>query len=497
MTMSIIEEIRHLFSTQNISCSDRLTVCDIHFDCKANLFPSFDKVEAFINLYSFSNELKLQITTPDDIFELSSSSVSCEEYNRVIQTFEEEDILKICIYIDKKIVDHRLYVYCYEEFVHDILSNGLINLIDGLSGLIENAGYLLVYILDKNINWHTKTILFTNNLESSFNQLPNRDALIKERHNNAYFRSVCKAEVLPEDFSIVVDYENNPLRELFNNAKTLLSLAYISSSSDLEDNKLVGVINGQRSLSYEVTLDSLKDNNIIYRIYSWIYTDGNPIDKAIIARNIISLHCRYCSLLDVDYKTLTSITSNYGFYLKDNVNRYLEAKTKVSEFISDIVSRLGESALGITKSLITNLVAMLSFFLTVVLTSVVTGNSFDTIFTDDVLLIFKIILIGSLAFYILSLLGAIYKRQKIKFSYDSLRENYKDLLSEEELIEVFDHNGLYKKCLSTMAKSMVISSIVWIGILIILWIVIEYKELGLSARSLVLYLFRLLVSLFT
>lgn len=60
---------------------------------------------------------------------------------------------------------------------------------------------------------------------------------------------------------------------------------------------------------------------MLYKIYDWIYSGGSSIDKAIIARNIICLHCKYEPLLKVDTKILASIQSNYNLYLKDNVTQ--------------------------------------------------------------------------------------------------------------------------------------------------------------------------------
>lgn len=63
-------------------------------------------------------------------------------------------------------------------------------------------------------------------------------------------------------------------------------------------------------------------------MYSWIFTDGNAADKAIIARNVLSLHCKYSSLIDIDELAFASMQSNYNLYLRNNVNQYLELKTK-------------------------------------------------------------------------------------------------------------------------------------------------------------------------
>ena len=73
----------------------------------------------------------------------------------------------------------------------------------------------------------------------------------------------------------------------------------------------------------EIKIQDIKYNREIVKIYNWIYEGGNTTDKAIIARNIISLHCKYSSILNLDGKTFSSIQSNFNLYQKDNVDRYL------------------------------------------------------------------------------------------------------------------------------------------------------------------------------
>ena len=120
---------------------------------------------------------------------------------------------------------------------------------------------------------------------------------------------------------------------------------------------------GQRSIDYVFLLNEIIGNPILYKIYDWIYSGGSSIDKAIIARNIICLHCKYEPLLKLDSKVLLSIQSSYNLYLKDHVIQYLEMKNKVAEFISEILSRTGEYATELLDKFKTNMIAVFGFFI--------------------------------------------------------------------------------------------------------------------------------------
>lgn len=167
---------------------------------------------------------------------------------------------------------------------------------------------------------------------------------------------------------------------------------------------------GQRSIDYAFKIDDVEGNRVLYKIYDWIYSGGSSIDKAIIARNIICLHCKYEPLLKVDTKILASIQSNYNLYLKDNVTQYLEMRNKVAEFISDIMSRTGEYATDLLDKFKTNIIAVFGFLFSVILANIVSDQPLDNIFTRDITIILELVLVGSVGYLLIC-----YKQSKFRW----------------------------------------------------------------------------------
>ena len=155
-------------------------------------------------------------------------------------------------------------------------------------------------------------------------------------------------------------------------------------------------------------------------------------------------------------------------YLKDNVSKYLEAKTKVSEFISEIGSKIGDNALELWDSFKKNLIAMLSFFLTVILVNLVSERPLDNIFTKEITFIIEMILIGSLCYFFISIIEVNYKYRKIKNLYNSLKVNYEDVFSEEEIKAIFDDNRYLIESIKSFKIKIILSSIIWILLLCLL-----------------------------
>ena len=143
--------------------------------------------------------------------------------------------------------------------------------------------------------------------------------------------------------------------------ETFLAASMIASNAMLQAGNIKLQIMGQRSVDYVFSLNEILGNPILYKIYDWIYSGGSSIDKAIIARNIICLHCKYEPLLKLDSKVLLSIQSSYNLYLKDHVIQYLEMKNKVAEFISEILSRTGEYATELLDKFKTNYICLFDY----------------------------------------------------------------------------------------------------------------------------------------
>ena len=193
----------------------------------------------------------------------------------------------------------------------------------------------------------------------------------------------------------------------------------------------------------------------------------------MIALMLFSLHCKYCSILDIDSSVFISIISSYGLYLKENVSQYLEAKTKVSEFISTIGSKMTESAYELLNDFKKNIIAIFSFFLTVILVNVVSEHPLENLLTREITVIMELILLGSLAYYFISLIQSISRVKGIQKSYYSLRSNYVGVFLPEEIDDIFNKDNVFSENQEAVKKNLILFSAIWIGFVIIAFITIE------------------------
>lgn len=400
-----------------------------------------------------------------------------DEYIQFLDSLDDDEIVDVNLTIDKKIVNGYLSIYCFEKFAEDINSLPIDKALNVFSGFMKEAGNVMVFeLFDCRDIFYTKTMFFlaagSRTLSSTFD----RTKRLSECRENAYFYNQDNYELLPDDFKIEVGYEGNPLGELFLKLETILASCLLASNSFIQDGNLKLQIMGQRSVEYNDALENIQGNNNLYKIYDWMYSGGNIIDKAIIARNIICLHCKYEVLLNIGSEVMSSIQTNYNLYLKDNVTQYLELKNKVAEFISDIVSRTGEYATEMLDKFKANLLAIFGFLFSVILANIVSDQPLDNIFTRDITIISEIVLGASFVYLFISYLQSKCELQKVYDSYDKLKDSYREVLTEEDIRECFQNDTIKTEMEEEINKSIRRYLVAWGVFLVILLIAVEYMS---------------------
>lgn len=396
------------------------------------------------------------------------------DYQKFIGELLEDERVSVKIEINKSIKDHHFSVYCFEQFAKDLVSLPIEEALNAFSLLLnESAGHIIFELYDSKKIFYTKTMFFTSPGNYEINTEFCREDRLQECREISYFYNQDAYELLPDDFKIIVGYEENPVAELFKKLETVLSLCMLASNSSIQQGNLRLQIMGQRSVEFTYDLKEVEGTSVLYKVYDWIYSGGNSIDKALIARNIICLHCKYEPLQHLDANVLAAIQSNYNLYLKENVTQYLELKNKVAEFISGIVSKTGEYATEILDKFKTNLIAIFGFLFTVIIANIVSDQPLTNIFTQDITAILEFVLAGSLGYLFISYKQSKYQTKKVYDSYIELKKSYVQILTDDDIKECFQDDKIMLDMEKTINKSQKIYLMIWICFLVILFIGLE------------------------
>lgn len=475
--MNLLERVITLFGLCSNLCSisERMKILEVSALCKGGQLPAESEIVSMLSLFPHQDKVKITMRNVlDSYLVITSYSMDPIKRNTFWEELEEDDDIEISISIEKTISNNTLSIYSFDSFVEELRKLDILELLHSFGVLLNNRENLIFNVYDSNISLSTKSMLFRNEGQSitiaDFERLE-RVELCKQA---SCFYNITEYPLLPEDFSLVVDYGENPFKDIFNQLKCLLSIVYLSTTAVIRNNDLQVQITGQRNISYKYdVLNTQFYNEELYKIYSWIFIGGNAVDKAIIARNIISLHCKYTDLLSTDEKTFASIQTNYGLYQKENVSQYIDLKNKLSEFILEITNETSSIVIGMAEKIKNNLLGIFSFIFSVIIINSVSSNPLDSIFTKDITFLVEAILAGSVVYMVFSIQEVNYAIKKLKTGYNSLKENYSEILDDVDKQNIFNDDNVIEENISEVNKKKKVYIFVWLIMITLGFIAIE------------------------
>jgi len=150
-------------------------------------------------------------------------------------------------------------------------------------------------------------------------------------------------------------------------------------------------------------------------------------------------------------------------------------KKDISQFIVESSQQMQEIIHSLTDGLKNNFVAIIMFFITIILTDSLDWNDFLSggKINTDLRWIIYIFLASSLAYLIVSVVTAVFRWKFYKADFNRLKQNYSTMLDEQDIEEAFKND----EPLTTVRKRTIISSVIictlWIAILalIVAWLI--------------------------
>lgn len=364
-----------------------------------------------------------------------------------------------------------LSVYSTPDFVSGLRRYPLRDLLALFSVKLAENKVLRFRALDcLNEKWGTNAIYFNGFVSPGFD----REAVLAKQTGLVNFADASAVRLTPYDFYLTERPKNPEICDIFDEILKVTSLLAIANSccfSD-DDGSLVGQFQGARSLRASVGLrdESAGSSNDHFKLCSWIYSGGECSDKIGLARNIISL----ANSFRIDENVINSVCSGYEIYLKENVSRYIDLKNRISDFLENSRTKFDDKAESMTKTFAASLVAIITFFITVVIVRSGSGKGFEGFITQDVLyLTFGFIAI-SVIFLIAANIGIVLSRGRFRDTFERLRRRYQDLLAPDDLEKVISKEEDLDPILKSCTHRQIVISLSWIVTLVIIGTVVLY-----------------------
>ena len=474
--MNYLTSIQQAFHSSSMNVDERMKYVNIRLSIYPSDLPSYKDLCTLVS--SFPSRDTLTFSMNDDagssIRIASNADCPQECYSNFLADLYKDDPVHVTIEINKQVIQNQMSIYCYRNFCADLLSLSPSEVLLAFTGLYSGATHLYFEVFDENVFFKTGTMAFSSAKHSISWKFSDRKSMLDDCRNVSCFYHQTIYPLLPEDFNIEVDFADNPLTHLFSQMSTALSMAYLATTSSIVNDELRIQITGQRSIDFSTPLTKIKPNAELYKIYHWIFTDGNPVDKALLARTSISAHCKFTEISNLDGKTFASIQANYNLYLKDNVSQYIELTNAMAGFIQESTNNVSDCISELLTHLKSNLIAVVSFIFTATLANIVSDQPLDNIFTYDITLIMYLVFAGSLVYYVISILEVHCKKKRMCKQYDNIVAHYEKVLSKEEIQQITDNGQPLTRAQNSLKHGMIGWSITWVLFILVAFIVIDF-----------------------
>lgn len=434
------------------------------------------------NLEDIEDLISIDIQLEEDdpvTFHLNSDITSfLQEVKTLIGLNAEEDNFQVKLQINKKIVDNRLAVYSFDHFVNYMVSQSLKGILYNFNNFTWDTSPVMFKVFDDAFenDFYTNNIFFLKNKKDIAAPLnvTSRTEIIEKRNRISNFINSTDYKFTPNDFFLLLPSKNQQLDELFEKLSLIFSLVYISDISNINDNSLYFRINGYTTIDQEIYYQSsiLNNHKELFQIYSWIYNEGDIFDKSGLARNIVSLHTNNSDTFGFKENIFNSIKSSYDIYLKENVERYIEVKNKLTEFLMDLSVRTNELLKTVSDSIRNNTMLLLTFFVSIFVFNSLSSDKMSKIFTNDITWISYAVLLISLVFLYITKSQTKSDIERIKKQYDRLKNMYTDILDKKDLDNIFKSDALDED-INYIEEKLELYSKFWLTEIVVLAIAIE------------------------
>lgn len=473
--MDISKEIKRLFHTDPVSYCERLRLVHVELDISQDSIADWNDISVFLNFFPSRDLITITYSDGlDSYYQFNRNSISLDDYVGKTKEFEYAENVHVELDVQKNIQNDVLSVYNFTALVQELTSLDLLQVMAEFNSILLDQNQIHFLLIGGGSSFSSQVLSFSSDENYTIDQIDRGQKLLRCQENSS-FLNAAQFELLPDDFYLIQNYNDNPLTDLFEKITTFLSIAYLSSNCAIENRSIINVqIVGQRSLFFKYKIEEIKNNKNIFNIYNWVYQDERAIDKVLLARNVISLQCKFCDLLEIDDKAFPAIVSNFNLYLRKDLAAYLDVKNKLAEFISNVLSQLITSSSQFVRHFISNIIAILGFLFSIVLSNIVNQMPLTNIFTREITIILDCVFAGSVLYGFFCRQIALNKMHDVEMRYNELKNSYSDLFDDTDKKNIFNDDTLWIKEKKKFRKTIRIYIILWLIVMIIAFFVLEY-----------------------
>lgn len=481
MENSVLKQMNSIFACPLANLNETLTELTATSELKYSEENIYKNIVKLFKLIPPRDQLSLTLLYSEDTHLIfSTGNIPSEtEFYDILKKWPNvgDSSVELSIKIKKTIKDSRLSVYSASKFCSTFFESSLYALISKMERLFaENDVIYLNLLSNEKVTIITQTLALTSEENSAkLATSLSRNEKLKTIHENANVQSLLHNCLLPEDFDIKFYNCDEIYISKFKALRTIFSAGYIANVFTIDKENVSFKIAGYRPNGCKLPLDlkiaetlNYDQHDVWFDIYNWIYTGASSSDKIEIARNLISLHCQYKDILNIDKNLLNSMYSSYAVYLKNSVSQYIEVKEEVGRRIIQITQELEKALEELTTNIKRSFFAIWTFILSIIITQI-QDNQIENLFSPRVKFLTVIVFFGCIFYEHLCWTEFIEAVKRIKNAKKIFEISYKEFFQEDEYEAITSPHHLkahingYKK----IARKYIIKSIIVLVITLI------------------------------
>lgn len=470
--------------------SETLDCYEIEILFKCLSIPPVYDIKKLFDVVSSNDNLEIGIMMDDlDPIVLNKKNLNridrfIEDLNDGFKSLEDESSeYKLKIVVNKNIVNKTVSLYNFKLFKEFLKNNPIYDIINYFNDKLSRYNTLNIQIYDETFGetnvFFTRTLFFSSVKTNEWNKEGFlREDFLRKRDSVCNFYNSSDYKLVPDDFFLIKKSPDDDFNLVFENLCFILSVVFMSDYSQIDRDNLSYKINGYRTVEGKLSLSNFKHRNckVLFDIYKWVYFEGNLIDKIGIARNIISLNIKQVedNELSINESTLGAIKSNFEIYLKENVDQYIEIKNKVTEFLIEKSLQVSQLVRDFINSFKHNSFVIVTFFTSIVVYNSLSSNK-TQIISDEIAVISYAILLISFIYFICSVIFINIDKKRFQQQYDRLKRMYAEILSEEDLSNIFLESQ-YNEDIDYMKQKRNLFAFIWAVEILFLLLAVIYLD---------------------
>ncbi|MFD0964282.1 hypothetical protein [Pseudofulvibacter geojedonensis] len=442
----------------NISDNFVLYECSFTSDIAENFQVFTDETYSTFNKYLKSNNYEWSF-----LIDEASYSIGSNNYEK-INIDEDINSANITLSIFKK--GKKVIIFNEEQFFNFLKSQTLEQILD-IFNEYKNG---LVFKNSDTLNVDSTSFIGLNTKELDYKKQT------IELSTLCNFNNYSKYKYTPNDFDFKVSKSNDYLLDILKRLNFIFNLIYLFDSSEINGNNVLLKITGHKTFAYELDFLQLDLNDEYSKIFKWVYSEINKTeDKLGLSRNVLTVYLKE-NTLNIGEQVFLSILSANNTYIKENISRYIDVRTKAHNQIEHIIEKVNKSLEVFIGNFQKSIFVFISFYLTVFVLKIYTKPVVSAILNKETTIMGIGLLVISALFLIFSNWLTYLDYKRINSKYNDTKKRALDLLVEDDVEKILDGDSEFKEEKKFLIKRLGLYNSIWVLTLIIFLVVLAYTS---------------------